>query len=284
MTRIVYVNGEFLPLSEAKVSIFDRGLLFADAVYEVAAVFDGKIIDFEGHIARFHRSIGELEIPAPLSNAEILSAFRALIAQNGIVDGLVYMQVSRGVAERDFDWPDGLTPTVFMFAQSLPKEERVAEREGVVLRSAEDLRWARRDIKTVNLLGQALAKRKAHKEGGYEALMIDGDGFVTECSSSSFFMIKGQSVITRPLSKDILPGVTRQAVLALAEEKDLAHEERRFTLAECYEADEAFITAASLFVCPVIDIDGRPISGGTPGPLTRRLQDIYRDFRLQHAQ
>ncbi len=283
MTRIVYVNGDYLPVDQATVPIFDRGLLFADAIYEVAAVYEGKLIDFDGHLARMHRSLRELEIPAPMSDEEILSAFRELVARNGITDGLVYMQISRGVAERDFDWPDGLTPTVFMFSQALPLQERQAEHSGVRLQSATDLRWARRDIKTTNLLGQALAKRRAHKKGAYEALMVDGEGFVTECSSSSFFMIKGDEILTRPLSNDILPGVTRKAVLALAEEKGLKNAERRFTLTECYEADEAFITAASLFVCPVLTIDDRNIGDGQVGPLTRRLQDIYQEFRQAHA-
>jgi len=277
MTRTVYLNGEFLPADQAKVSIFDRGLNLADGVYEVLGVLDGKLIDSEGHLARLWRSLGELSIPAPFGDQEVLDFARELVAQNGIEEGLVYMQITRGVAERDFVFPAGVTPTVFAFTQPKSDAFRAACQNGVTLKSAPDLRWARRDIKSTGLLAQVLAKQAAKEAGCDEALMVK-DGTVTEGGATSFFMIKDGVLITRPLSNDILPGVTRKSVLALARDQDLAVEERTFTLEEAYAADEAFITGASTYVCPVLKIDGHVIGAGEPGPMVRRLQDIYLDF------
>ena len=275
MARTVYLNGEYLPSEQAKVSIFDRGLLFGDAVYEVAGVLDGKLIDFSNHMARLKNSLTALSIPAPLSDSEILNAYRQLIYLNNLQEGLVYMQITRGEAERDFVWEEQLTPTVFMFTQPKPNNEYQYTDTGVHLHSTEDLRWARRDIKSVNLLGQVLAKQKAHQSGAYEALLIDSDGFITECGSTSFFMIKNQTVMTRPLSNDILPGVTRKAVVKLARQNNLEISESKFTLEQVYDADEAFITGASSYVIPVTQIDDRMISNGMPGQLTLRLKEIY---------
>lgn len=277
MTRTVYLNGEFLPADQAKVSIFDRGLNLADSVYEVFGVLDGKLIDSKGHLARLWRSLGELSIPAPFGNDEVLDFCKELVARNGIDEGLVYMQITRGVAERDFTFSADLTPTVFAFTQPKSKAEREVNNRGVTLKSAPDLRWARRDIKSTGLLAQVLAKQAAKQAGCYEALMVR-DGEVTEGGATSFFMIKDGVLITRPLSNDILPGVTRKSVLALARDQNLAVEERTFTLEEAYAADEAFITGASTYVCPVLQIDGQVIGAGAPGPMVRRLQDIYLDF------
>ena len=277
MTRIVYLNGDFVPAEEAKVSIFDRGLNLADGIYEVFGVLDGKLIDTEGHLARLWRSLGELSIPVPFGDAEVLQFCKELVARNAVEEGLVYMQITRGVAERDFAFSSDLTPTVFAFTQSKSKAEREVNDKGVTLKSAPDLRWARRDIKSTGLLAQVLAKQAAKQAGCYEALMVR-DGEVTEGGASSFFMIKDGVLITRPLSNDILAGVTRKSVLALASDQDLAVEERTFTLEETYEADEAFITGASTYVCPVLKIDGHVIGTGEPGPMVRRLQDIYLDF------
>lgn len=277
MTRIVYLNGDFVPAEEAKVSIFDRGLNLADGIYEVFGVLDEKLIDTEGHLARLWRSLGELSIPAPFGDAEVLQFCKELVARNAVEEGLVYMQITRGVAERNFAFSSDLTPTVFAFTQSKSKAEREVNDKGVTLKSAPDLRWARRDIKSTGLLAQVLAKQAAKQAGCYEALMVR-DGEVTEGGASSFFMIKDGVLITRPLSNDILAGVTRKSVLALASDQDLAVEERTFTLEETYEADEAFITGASTYVCPVLKIDGHVIGTGEPGPMVRRLQDIYLDF------
>lgn len=274
MPRIVYVDGNYCEASEAKVSIFDRGLTFADAVYEVVAVMDGRLIDFSGHMSRLRRSLRELDIPEPLSESDILAIHRELVVRNDLEEGLIYMQISRGVAERDFVVSVELTPTVIMFTQVKPLVESKAGTEGVKLKSVPDIRWARRDIKTVGLLPQVLAKKIAIGEGAYEALMIE-DGYVTEGGSSSVFIIKGDVIVTRPLSNDILPGITRASLLALAAEQDFKIDERRFTLEEAYAADEAFITAASTYVCPVVRIDDRPVGSGKVGPVVSRLRQIY---------
>ncbi|MEM7343610.1 MAG: D-amino-acid transaminase [Chloroflexota bacterium] len=275
MTRIVYLNGEYLPADEAKVSIFDRGLLFGDAIYEVAGVLDGKLIDFSGHMRRLWRSLGELSLPQTLSEDEILAAYRHLVEANNIREGLVYMQITRGEAERAFEWIGETTPTILMFAQEKLSLDNKKAKTGVKLKSVEDIRWARRDIKTVNLLGQVLAKQAATEAGAYEALMIDTDGFVTECSATSFFFIKNNTIVTRPLSNDILPGVTRRSLISLSKEYELAMDERLFTLDEVYEADEAFITGASTYVLPVVMVDDRSIGTGQCGPLATRLREIY---------
>ena len=278
MKRTVYLNGEYLPEDEAKISIFDRGVLFGDAIYEVGGVIDGKIISFESHMARYHRSLAELQIPEPLSEDEVLTAFRKLIELNGINEGLVYMEITRGAADRDFVWQDDLKPTVFMFTQHKPDDENHKVKTGVKLKSADDIRWARRDIKSVNLLGQVLAKKIAYDAGAYEALMIDNDGFVTECGSTSFFMIKGDEILTRPLNNNILAGITRKSIFTLCEKHDINLIERKFTLQEALQADEAMISGASSYVLPVAEIDGQTIGPGNPGPWFQRLYDIYVDF------
>ncbi len=277
MARTVWVNGRFCAPDEAEVSIFDRGLLFADAVYEVAGVYKGRLIDFDSHMARLARSLGELSIPQPLSRDEILAIMRELVQRNEVEEGLVYMQVTRGVEERDFVPGPDLTPTVFFFTQTKSDAERLAGEVGISLKSVPDQRWARRDIKTVGLLAQVLAKRTAKEAGADEALMIK-DGFVTEGGATSAYIVKGNKLITRPLSNDILAGVTRKALLALAREKDVRVEERLYSLAEMLAADEVFITGASIYVCPVVKVDDHQIGDGRPGPLVKRLQEIYLQF------
>ena len=279
MSRIVFLNGEYLPPEEARLPIFDRAVLFGDAIYEVAGVLDGKLVDFEHHMQRFNRSLDKMRLRSPLDHEQILGAFRRMVELNGIAEGLVYMQVTRGVAERDFVWPEGIEPNVFMFTQAKSAEENSAADTGVALASAPDLRWARRDIKSVNLLGQVLAKQAAHDAGAYEALLIDAEGYVTECGSTSFFIAKDDLILTRPLGDgDILPGVTRRAVIALCESHRLRLAETRFELGEALAADEAFISGASSYVLPVATIDGQPIGGGKPGPLARRMREIYLDY------
>ncbi|MDH3474634.1 MAG: D-amino-acid transaminase [Rhodospirillales bacterium] len=279
MTRTVYLNGAFCPEQDAKVSIFDRGLLFADAVYEVVGVLDGKLLDFAGHMGRLDRSLGELAMNKPLSTDEILAVQRKLVAANGLGEGLVYLQITRGVADRDFVPPDDPAPTVFMFTQAKPAAETRKAETGVALKSVPDQRWARRDIKTVGLLAQVLAKQAAKDAGAYEALMVQ-DGVVTEGGATSAYIVKNGAVITRPLSNAILPGVTRASLLELVRVNDIRLDERPFTLEEAYAADEAFITGASTYVCPVVEIDGRPLGSGKPGPIVRQLQQIY----MTHAR
>jgi len=278
MTRIVFLNGDYLPEHEAKISIFDRAVNFGDAVYDVAGVLDGKLIDFEHHMQRYFNSLAKLGIESPLSQQEILDAFRQLVELNRLDEGLVYMQVTRGVAERDFIWPEDITPNVFMFTQPKASIENTAAETGITLASTPDIRWARRDIKSVNLLAQVLAKKAAHDAGAYEALMIDADGYVTECGSTSFFIVKDDLVLTRPLNNDILPGVTRRAVVTLCNTYGLRLVENRFTLDEAKNADEAFISGASTYILPVVKIDDQDISSGVPGELSSRLRDIYIDY------
>jgi D-alanine transaminase len=280
MSRIVYLNGDYVPEHEAKISIFDRSVNFGDAVYDVAGVLDGKLIDFEHHMQRYFNSLQKLAIESPLTQAEILQAFRRLVELNQLEEGLVYMQVTRGVAERDFVWPEGIKPTVFMFTQVTTQDERDSATNGVKLASQDDIRWARRDIKSVNLLGQVLAKKAAHDAGAYEALMVDADGFVTECGSTSFFIIRDNQILTRALSNDILPGVTRRAILALCESKGFELSETRFTLQQALDADEAFISGAATYILPVVQIDEREISAGKPGQVTLQLLDVY----LEHVR
>lgn len=277
MKRTVFLNGEFCDPSVAKVSIFDRGLLFADGIYEVVAVLDGKLVDFAGHMGRLKRSLGELDIRPPLNENEILAILRQLVNLNAMAEGLIYMQFTRGEAERDFVYADDLKPTVFMFTQEKPLSESEAGKTGVKLKSVPDLRWARRDIKSVGLLAQVLAKQAAQRAGAYEALMVQ-EGYVTEGGSSSAYIVKNNVVVTRPLSNDILPGITRASLLKLAAEQDVKIDERPFTLQEAYDADEAFITGASTYVCPVVAIDDRPVGDGSVGPVVKRLQRIYIDY------
>ena len=278
MTRIVYLNGDYLPADEARISIFDRAVTFADAIYEVAGVLDGKLIDFEHHIQRYFNSLAKLEIESPLDQQQILDAFRQLVERNQLDEGLVYMQVTRGVAERDFVWPENIRPNLFMFTQPKASIENEAADTGIILASTPDIRWARRDIKSVNLLAQVLAKKAAHDAGAYEALMIDTDGYVTECGSTSFYIVKDDLILTRPLSNDILPGVTRRAVVALCNTHGLRLVESRFTLDEAKKADEALISGASTYVLPVVKIDDQAIGSGAPGELSLRLREIYIDY------
>ena len=277
MQRTVYLNGKYLPEDEAKISIFDRAVLFGDAIYEVAGVLDGKLIDFDAHMQRYNSSLNKLGIPAPLDDKQILTAFRDLIDLNGINEGLVYMQVTRGEAERDFIWQDELQPTVFMFTQHKISVENEYAETGVILKSIEDIRWARRDIKSTNLLGQVLAKKAASDAGAYEALMIDGDGYITECASTSFFIVTNDLLLTRPLSNEILPGITRKTVVALCNTHGIRLVETRFTLKEALQADEVFISGASSYVLPVVQIDEQKIGSGTPGPCYQKLRQIYID-------
>jgi D-alanine transaminase len=275
-SRIVYLNGEFVPFAEAKVPVMDRGFLFADGIYEVSAVLDGRLVDNAAHLARLDRSLGEIGIRNPHDAAAWERLQMDLVRRNGVTEGLVYMQVTRGVFERDFGFPPADTaPTVMMFTQAKTVAANPLAEKGARVVTVEDLRWKRRDIKSVALLAQVLAKQQAVEAGVSEAWMVE-DGAITEGSSSTAFVITGgRTLVTRPLSTALLPGITRASVLRLAAEADLKVEERLITVAEAYEASEAFYTSASSFVMPVIEIDGRRIGEGQPGPLTRRLRELY---------
>ena len=280
MTRTVYVNGEYLPEHEAKVSIFDRAFLMADGVYEVTSVLDGKLIDFEGHARRLERSLNELDMRNPVTMDALLEIHRELVRLNGIEEGLIYLQITRGApGDRDFVFPDPDTtePTIVLFTQSKPGlANSPAAQAGMKIISIEDQRWGRRDIKTVQLLYPSMGKMMAKKAGADDAWMVE-DGFVTEGTSNNAYIIKGNRIITRALSNDILHGITRAAVLRFAREAQMEVEERNFTIDEAQQADEAFITSASAFVMPVVEIDGKPLGDGTPGRRALRLREIYLD-------
>lgn len=278
MSRIVYVNGAYLPEDQARISIFDRGFLFADGIYEVSAVIKGRLVDAEAHLARLERSCAAISLGLVWSAQELLEIHRELIVRNGLVDGGVYLQVTRGAADRSFTFPDGARPTLVMFTQARAMSREVER--GYKLKSVADLRWARRDIKSVGLLAQVLAKQEAAEAGCDEALMIE-DGVITEGGSSTMWIVKGKTLISRPLSNAVLPGITRTAVLSYLAETGFTFEERAFTLDEALAADEAFITAATALVMPATEIDGQRIGGGQPGPVARRLRDIYFDLAEQ---
>ena len=286
MTRTVFVNGAYVPENEAKISIFDRGFLMADGVYEVTSVLQGKLIDFEGHAVRLERSLNEFDMGMPCTMDELLEIHRELVRVNEIDEGLVYLQITRGSdGDRDFAFPDPETtkPTLVLFTQSKPgMANSAASQKGAKIISIEDIRWGRRDIKTVQLLYPSMGKMMAKKVGCDDAWMVE-EGFVTEGTSNNAYIVKGNKIITRGLSNDILHGITRAAVLRMAKEAQMEVEERSFTIEEAKEADEAFTTSASAFVMPVVEIDGATMGDGTPGPIAKRLREIYLDESLKKA-
>jgi D-alanine transaminase len=275
LSRIVYVNGAFLPEAEAKISIFDRGFIFADGIYEVSAVLDGGLVDNEAHLARLARSLREIDLAMPLPKPDIVALQKELILRNRLVEGSIYLQVTRGAADREFPFPPDAKPSLVMFTQAREIVNDPKAVTGIKLHSVADIRWARRDIKSVALLAQVLAKQAAAAAGCQEAIMHE-DGVVTEGGSSTVFIVTEDGrIVTRPNSQAILPGITRQSVIRLATEKALAIEERSFTLDEVFAARECFTTSATGFVKPVVEVDGKRIGGGQPGPVARRLRDIY---------
>ena len=286
MTRTVYVNGAYLPEDEAKVSVFDRGFLMADGVYEVTSVLQGKLVDFDGHAVRLQRSLDELDMANPMSKEDLLEVHREMVRVNEIYEGLVYLQITRGApADRDFAFPDPEeTPcTVVLFTQSKPGlAASPAAKKGMKVISIEDIRWGRRDIKTVQLLYPSMGKMMAKKAGADDAWMVQ-DGHVTEGTSNNAYIVKGDTIITRPRSNDILHGITRAAVLRFAREAQMKVEERLFTIDEAKDADEAFITSASTFVMPVVEIDGVALGDGTPGRVAPRLREIYLEESMKAA-
>ena len=286
MNRIVYVNGAYMPEQEATVSIFDRGFLMADGVYEVTSVLQGKLIDFEGHAQRLKRSLDALDMAMPMPIDELLGVHRELVARNGIEEGMIYLQVTRGSAgDRDFAFPDPEeTPvTLVMFTQNKPGlADSPAAKTGIKVISMDDIRWGRRDIKTVQLLYPSMGKMMAKKAGAEDAWMVQ-DGFVTEGTSNNAYIVKNGQIITRALSNDILHGITRSAVLRFAQEAQMELVERNFTIDEAQSADEAFVTSASTFVMPVVEIDGQALGAGMPGPIAARLREIYLEESLKQA-
>ncbi len=281
--RIVWLNGSYLPAAEAKLSIFDRGFLFADGIYEVTAVLDGKLVDSSLHMARLERSARELGLRLPIATEAIEEIEHGLIERNGLQEGLVYLQLTRGAEERNFLFGEELEPTLLLFTQPKVLVDVAAARTGIAVKTLVDQRWARRDIKSVSLLPQVLAKRDAKAEGCDEAWMIE-DGHVSEGASSTAYIVTHDGKIVSPAnSQRTLPGCTRQALVQLAEEGGLTLEQRRFTVEEALGAAEAFITSASTFVMPVTRIDGKPVGDGKPGPVVTRLREIYVDHARKSA-
>lgn len=275
MQRIVYVNGAYVADDEAMISVFDRGFLFGDGVYEVCAVLNRQLIDASGHLGRLHRSLKALEIDPPCSDPEILGVQQQLIEKNAVSEGAVYLQVTRGGrGDRDFKLQQDMPSSLIAFTQQKPLIEHPQLADGLCVITLPDLRWKRRDIKSIGLLPAVIAKQQALRAGADEAWWVEDDS-ITEGSSSNAFIIKDQRLITRPLGTEILPGITRSTVLKAARHIGLAIDERPFTVAEACQADEAFITSTTTFVMPVVRIDNQPIGDGTPGPLARQLRTAY---------
>jgi len=278
MGRIAYVNGRFVPQGEAVVHIEDRGYQFADAVYEVWALFDGKLGDAEGHFTRLERSLGELAIPMPMTRGALTLVLKETVRRNRIRDGLLYLQVSRGVAPRNHAFPNpAVRPAVIMTVSAtdrIASEARAAK--GVSVVTTPENRWGRCDIKTVNLLPNALAKQKARAAGAAEAWFVDELGFVTEGASSNAWIVDGEGRLrTRDTNANILRGITRNSLLEVIRREGLEIDERPFTPAEAVAAKEAFITGAGTLVLPVIAVDGKPVGEGKPGPVAAKLRRLY---------
>ena len=275
MSRTVYVNGAYVAEEDAKVSIFDRAFLMADGVYEVTAVLDGKLCEYDGHMTRLHRSLDALQMTSPVTDEELLGIHRELVRVNEVREGGVYLQITRGVSDRDFVWPKDAAPGIVLFTQARPVTDTPTAKNGIKVISVEDQRWGRRDIKTVQLLYPSWAKMMAKAEGKDDAWLVE-DGHVTEGSSNNAYIVTADgTIVTRQLSTDILHGITRASVLAVAREAQMKVEERPFTIEEAQAAAEAFITSASTFVCPVVEIDGVALGDGSPGRVASRLREIY---------
>lgn len=280
---IAYLNGQFLPLADARVSVLDRGFLFAEGIYEVTAVIEGRLIDSASHLARLERSAAAIGLVLPLSPAEIEAVQKDLAARNGLDEGLIYLQLTRGAdAGRDFLPSPEMQPTLVMFTQAKSFLDSPAVQSGIAVVTTADLRWVRRDIKSVGLLAQAMAKQIAAEAGAQEAWMVE-DGFVTEGASSTAFLVTDEGIITRPYSQAVLAGCTGAALTALAEESGMTVIHRPFSVAEALDAREAFITSASTLCQAVVRIDGKQIGDGTPGLIATRLRQLYIDFARRTA-
>ncbi|WP_086224840.1 D-amino acid aminotransferase [Campylobacter devanensis] len=271
----VFLNGEFIDKDSAKISIFDRGFIFGDGIYEVVPVINSIIVEKDGFWDRFQRSLNEISLNLPYTNDEFESILNNLIEINSLKEGGLYIQITRGVAPRDFSFVKGVKPTIMAFAFSDSVLEHPAAKSGITIISTPDIRWKRRDIKSISLLGQCYAKNQATIAGADECFMVE-DGYVTEAGSSSAFIIKDHTLITKPLSNEILPGIRRNRLLNLAKEIGLKIQERKFSMDEVYNADECFISAATIILLPVIKADGKAINGGKIGEYTTKLRELYK--------
>lgn len=282
MTKMVYINGEYHEKEDAKISIFDRGFIFGDGVYEVVPVINSRMADQQYFLDRLKRSLNELQINFHFLDSDLISVLNKLIGLNQLIEGVVYLQITRGIADRDFIFPEDTPPSIVAFVMDIPLIGTKESSEGISVVSTTDLRWKRRDIKSINLLGQCLAKQDAHSRNGKEGWMVE-DGYVTEGVSSSAYIIKDRRIITRPLSNKILPGVRRRTLLEMQSNEEFEIEERLFTLQEAIAADEAFITSATQIVVPVIRIDGQQIADGEPGVITKKLRQLYINKLIQET-
>lgn len=271
---IVFLNGEFLPKDKAKISVFDRGFIFGDGIYEVVPVINGKMVDKIEFWERFKRSLKEIALNFPYKDSEFESILNELIAKNALKEGGVYMQITRGVASRDFAFTKGLKPTIMAFVYAANIQNNELASRGISVVSVPDIRWKRRDIKSISLLAQCYAKEMAVNAGADEGFMVE-NGKVTEATSASAFIIKDKTLITKPFSNEILPGIRRQNILKFARELNLSVAERVFSMNEVYEADEVFISAASLPILGVIKADGKMIANGKVGKFTQQLRQRY---------
>jgi len=279
LPRFAYVDGRYVPHDAASVHVEDRGYQFADGVYEVAAILGGRLIDQEPHLDRLERSLAALDIPMPRPRPVLAMLMRELIARNRVRDGLIYLQVTRGVAPRDHKFPTGIAPTLVMTTRRTDwlKQKRLSE--GVKVITVPDLRWARCDIKTISLLPNCMGKTEAAAAGAYEAWQVDRDGFVTEGTSSNVWILTADNRLkTRALGPEILRGVTRDSLMRIAAEEGVSVVEEPFTVDEAKQAREAFVTSATSFVTPVVQVDDTVIGNGRPGSLTERLLRWYIDY------
>lgn len=270
----VFVNGTYLSGADASVSIFDRGFLMADAVYEMTAVLDGKLLEFPAHMARLKRSLNELEIPYAFDQDTLLEMHRELIRRNGIINGMIYMQISRGVAERDFGYPQGIEPTVVAFAKPADILKMPAVETGFRVISHPEGRWCRRDIKTTQMLWTSMSKMVALRAGADDVFFVN-NGYVTEGSACNAFIIKNGVLKSHALTNDILHGITRAVITRFADHAGLCLDETAFTIAEAQAADEVFVTASPLFAVGVVEIDGVVIGNGKPGAKTMLLRQMH---------
>lgn len=279
MPRYAYVDGRYVPHDRATTHIEDRGYQFADGVYEVMPIQYGRILDERQHLDRLDRSLSELSIAWPMARRALSQVMRKLVEYNRVTEGIIYLQVTRGVAPRDFKFPKGAQPTLVMTTTRKSLAAPKAMRDGVSVVTTRDLRWKRRDIKSVALLPAVLAKQTAVEAGAFEAWQVDDDGYVTEGSSSNAWIVSQDgTIVTRPSGPDILTGCTRQSLIRLAERHGIPVAERAFTVDEAYAAREAFLSSASTYLLPITSIDGQAVGTGKPGPVVTRLRESYEGF------
>lgn len=280
MSRTAYVNGQYVPHGQASVHIEDRGYQFSDGVYEVVTIVNGHMIDEERHMERLWRSLGELQIDAPMKPEPLKMVMREVIRRNGIDNGIIYLQVTRGVAPRDHPFPKDVRPALVMTARRLSTEKaNIKAEKGVKVITVPDIRWTRRDIKSVSLLPNVLAKQEANEKGAYEAFQVDAEGMVTEGSSTNAWIVTQEGkVVTRPTSNDILAGVTRASLINQLKDKDVELELRSFSVDELRDAREVFLTSSTSYVLPVVQVDDHVIGNGQPGSISVTLRGIYKDF------